>query len=78
MPKKEEVVIIESDEEVKIIKPKPKKEEVVIVESDELVKIIKPKAKKEVVLEQTPVLTYQQQRIQQRQHTINSLFLGDI
>jgi hypothetical protein len=76
-PKKEEVVIEESDEEVKIVKPKPKKE-IVIEESEEEVKIIKPKPKKEVVLEQQPVLTYQQQRTQQRQHKINTLFMGAI
>ena len=76
-PKKAEV-IVESDEEVKIIKPKPKKVEVVIVESDEEVKIIKPKPKKEVVLEQQPVLNYQQQRMQQRQLKINTLFMGAI
>jgi hypothetical protein len=76
-PKKEEVVIEESDEEVKIVKPKPKKE-VVIEESDEEVKIIKPKPKKAVVLEQPPVLTFQQQRMQQRQHKINTLFMGAI
>ncbi len=68
----------ESDEEVGIIKPKPKKAEVVIEESDEEVQIIKPKPKKEVVLEQPPVLTYQQQRMQQRQHQINPLFMGAI
>jgi hypothetical protein len=57
-------------------KPKPKKEKAVIEESDEEVEIIKHKPKRAVVLEQPPVLTIQQQRIQQRQHQINTLLMG--
>ena len=45
-------------------------------ESDEEVKMIKPKPTKAVVIEQQPVLTFLQQRMQQRQHKINTLFMG--
>ena len=66
-------------------KSKPIKEEVIIEESDEEVQIIKPKPKNEILLQQAPVLTYQEQRMQQlnqqknnRQHKINCLFMGAI